>query len=1224
MQLTKLELFGFKSFAGKTEFAFSPGITVVVGPNGCGKSNVVDAVKWVLGEQGTKTLRANEMIDVIFSGNDSRPSLGYAEVSATISNNKGLLPLEYQEVCITRRLYASGESEYYINKQLCRLRDIKDLLLDTGLGTNCYSLIEQGEVDLLLQANAQERRSVFEEAAGISKYKVKKKAAMSKLEKIEQNLLRLNDIVEEVQKQSRSVKLQAAKARKYQEYTQRLKELKVQWALKNFLDLEADKSQTTARIEEVSNQDRNLLRERESLEREKTALEEKIQQRGREISQIHSQLVELEAQVYTTEDKISLETQRVEELELQKARLAHQLQSLQGRVKELRDQHLNIQESITAAEEEIHTLQELLVQREDELHQVEQESTALQQEIEKKKAQAIETLQRHSHLQNHLANITHERETLENRKSRLEERLRGLSQELESLASSRKVLDQEREVLNQKIKELEEGIKESTSKEETLKGQTLSLEEKLSQKRHLLTAKQSRQEALKDFEARAVGIETGTKTLLEEARKEESNLSGIHGILADMVKVDLPNALAVEAALGLKVQALITQSTQDALCALGHLENTQKGRATLFPLDRQDSGANGLAVPQEEGVIAKALDLINCSEPYNHLLNKLLEKTIVVKDLATGLQLSRNCPEARLVTLKGELIEPDGSISGGGGPGQPGIISRRSELEGLEGEISLMAQEVQSLGLAKGELEKECKDLQETIAALEGSLQECQRSLLTREKEIHEQELRLKLLGEERDVNSAETLEISTLLEKLSQRDISLRRELEEVLTLGKEIEREINTSTLEFQKRQSRRAELEGELTELKVKLASKKEKRQGLGETLNYLERSIKESEVELTNSLQEIKGCEERKAQAQRDIESLSIKVKELKEKKDGLFGEKVAKEEEEKVAQAHLSQILQGIQEKEQVHSTLREQLQELRLKEKEFEIKRSDLLERVREEYQVELSSLQKAEIDWSIATPEMEELRTKIERLGHVNLEALEELDQLEIREQFLLNQREDLVKAKNSLTDIIRKINQTSRELFQKSFEDIRENFNAMFRKLFGGGKAHIYLEEGVDILDAGVEIVAQPPGKELRSISLLSGGEKAMTAVALLFAIFQIKPSPFCILDEVDAALDESNINRFTHVLKEFAEHSQFIVITHNKRTMTEGDTLYGITMEESGISKKIAIKLENIRLEKGTSKKVTALEETEEQKTLSPPSTQSPPPVYVPGETGVVSGA
>jgi chromosome segregation protein len=710
-----------------------------------------------------------------------------------------------------------------------------------------------------------------------------------------------------------------------------------------------------------------------------------------------------------------------------------------------------------------------------------------------------------------------------------------------------------------------------------LLGEEASVEETLSHKKQLLSAMRARQETLKDFEARAEGVEGGTKALLEKALQE--GLSGIKGIVADVVKVELPNAPALEAALGARSQTLLTQTTQDALQALSLLETTQTGRATFLPMDYPRNGNNGLQVAGEEGV-AKALDLIHCNEAYLPFLKKLLEKTLVVKDLPAALSLASKYPQARFVTLKGEILEPEGSITGGSPTkADQGLISRRSELESLEKEIKVITEEIESAEKIKRGHEQECKTLESLLIDNRHQLEGLQKVSLDKERGLQEKGLKLNLLMEGKETASIELNEVQSLLEDLSLKEGRLRNGMGEIEKEIQGIKEAVEQTSKTLSEKQSRKEAIEKDLTGLKVTLAAREEKGRSLSAELTRLKEDQEELSQEITVTLQSQREAEERRTATQKEVSSLEQLLEELEGKKGGFSSSINQLEEKEGQHQQDLSQLIPALEEKERERTSLHEVLQSLRLKEREYETKTSDLEERIREEYQVELRGLTPMEIDWSQATQEMEELKTKIERLGNVNLEALQELDQLEIRENFLNTQKDDLLKAKNSLTEIIKKINQTSKELFEKSFNEIKENFNGMFRKLFGGGRAHIFLEECEDILEAGIEIVAQPPEKELRSLSLLSGGEKSLTAVALLLAIFQTKPSPFCILDEVDAALDESNVGRFTQVLKEFAQNSQFIVITHNKRTMTVGDTLYGITMEEPGISKKVAVRLEEI---------------------------------------------
>ncbi|MCB7128548.1 MAG: chromosome segregation protein SMC, partial [Candidatus Brocadiales bacterium] len=969
------------------------------------------------------------------------------------------------------------------------------------------------------------------------------------------------------------------------------------WSLKTFHELGIKQQELALGISELSGRGKTILDQKKSIEQEKIDLEKEHSRLSELLSQIHTEIVTVNSQITSSRDKISLNTQRVKELEFQRTKAVHHIEVLNEKEEELKNRSLDADRELVETTEEINTLQETLDRQRAELDQLNQESQSLQEEIEQKKPQVIDALKRQSRLQNEIDFVNHERQSLINRRTRLEGRLSNISQESEALRQERRSLEEEKERVDSEIRDLEGKLAQLAAGEESLRTEVSSVDEALFKKISLLTAKQSRQEVLRDLEMRALGVDMGTQTVLEESQNDGS-LQGIHGIVADKLTVDLPNALAIEAALGLKVQAVITNTTQDAIDALSHLENTEKGRATFVPMDSPEHEQGSHSITSEEGVIASAVDLANPNETYTPIVKKLLHNTVVVKDLSRAIEISKKYPRTRFVTLKGEIVESDGSIAGGGSKGQPGLISRKSELEVVEREISRISSEIKTTELMKGELQKKAKELEDLAGGLKQRHSESQMERLSIEKDIHDKDLKLKTLKEEEELNDTEITETNSLLEQLSLKEDSHKNDLQEAISNGKQIEEEINAASERLKDKQSLRNEQEARLTEYKVALASKQEKKYGLTETLQRLEESTGETQEELNLSLQERDNCEEKKIETQKDIDTLETLVRELEEKSNILQSEQTAKEEEAGGLRDKLSPLTGKIHEKDEEYSAFQEELQGLKLKEKELEIKRIDLEERVKEEYQVQISEIEAQEIDWTTATQEMEELRGKIGRIGNVNLEALEEQEQLDIRERFLLNQQEDLMKAKNSLSDIIKKINQTCRERFEKSFEEIRENFNAMFRKLFGGGKAHVYLEEGTDILDAGIEIVAQPPGKDLRSISLLSGGEKSLTAVALLFAIFQTKPSPFCILDEVDAALDESNIARFAQVAQEFAQKSQFIIITHNKRTMAVGDMLYGVTMQESGVSKKVTVKLEEIEKQKGLLAKAGKKEKVKEK--------------------------
>ncbi|MDR4507072.1 MAG: chromosome segregation protein SMC [Candidatus Brocadiaceae bacterium] len=1202
MKLKKLELFGFKSFAEKTEIIFEDGVNAVVGPNGCGKSNVVDAIKWVLGEQSVKSLRGNEMVDVIFNGTETRPSLGYAEVSLTIQNNKGILPLEYSEVCITRRLYTSGESEYLINKQASRLKDIRGLFMDTGFGSGAYSVIEQGNVEALLRSDARERRLLFEEAAGISKFKSQKKSALMKLEQVEQNLLRVGDIVEELQKQLRSIKLQASKARKFQDYTERLKKIRVGFSLKTYRDLKNKKNTVSEQLDQTEIQNKKILTQVEELEAQIGEIEETIVLLEQQTVQLQTERVRLEAQISKNYDKITYDTERIKELEFQQEKYTVQQTSLESKVLETSNKALETKELLQILDQEILKFADDQQTKETIHEQIRLECDLLHQDSEERKAEVITLLQKESNFQNEIGRLTTEKDSLKSRKMRLQNRQEEITLFMETLMSEHQERMEQKHALSEEFTSIEQKSSTTRTRLQELNTTIQSLNEQINLQKQRRSSKNSRHEVLMDYETREEGVGLGAKTILEESRKDCSELHGIRGMIADLIRVDLSYALAIETVLGDRAQGIIADTTENAMKALSFLQNNQKGNVIFFPLDRKPGNKNIpehiLQMPEVVGIAGK---LVSGTEEVRIVIDGFLSNTIVVRDLNAALALADYDCTFRYVTLNGELVEPEGSIQGGKRQGQVGIISRKSELIKIGEELTQIQQTLEKLERDKSFLLEKREGFEAEIAQLSKRTEQINILKYSKESEITQIEQKREEYFTEKKINEDEIEEIDIEVRKTCERENVLQTELMSISQRHNQLRQLIEESALLTKEKEQFLRGVQDEITTLKVDLAQKREKKDSLIDILYQLNTELRNAQEQITHIINEGQNCLRKKQEAAEEIRQLELSINDLGIKKTTLEEKTNTLAAERENTEQKASELKTCFEEKRTEHSLIDQQVQELKLKENEHKIRLSTLEERVREEYKLELSELdsstgetcldkedfqfQTAETSdseadfWSAVSKEIEELQGKIERLGNVNLEAIKEQDELEIRENFLLNQKEDLETSHNSLQNLIKKINHTSRESFEKAFQDIRINFQAMFRKLFGGGKADLILEENVDILEAGIEILAQPPNKELRSIMLLSGGEKVMITVALLFAVFQSKPSPFCILDEVDAALDENNIRRFTHVIKEFTTDTQFLMITHNKATMGLADVIYGVTMEEPGVSKKISLKFEEI---------------------------------------------
>jgi len=1182
MRLEKLQVYGFKSFADKTEFPFEPGLTAFVGPNGCGKSNVVDAVRWALGEQRPRALRGSEMADVIFKGNsEGRRSLGYAEVTLILSNEDRALPIEYEQVAITRRLYRSGESEYLVNNQPCRLRDIRELLMDTGIGMDAYSIVEQGKVDLILQSNPKDRRAIFEEAAGISKYNAKRRAAAAKLERVDQNLLRLGDTIEEVRKQLRSIRRQAAAARRYKEYAESLGRLRLAQALHRYHLLLGERSDTQAAIAASQEQQQALSATLERLGAERTALEAEAIENDQRLARVEGHVAELQAQADACEETIRLNRERIADAEAADQRLRLELRQLDGRLQ--------------AARASLEASQQRAGQLAAEIQQVEAELAQARQALQKLAGQCVELARRGESLRTGLLDILRRRAGHQNEVAALESECRAFDAHRQRLGRRRDEiarvvadLAREHEAAVQKIGALEKEIAETGARlaaraEERgeLRAQIENLNQQFAEGSNTLSAKTSRRDLLEDLEARFEGVELGTQTLLER----QADRQRLHGMVADLLQVEPQYALAIEAALGGAVQHLVADTLDSAAEAVTHLKAVDGGRTTLLPLDRLNgNGRNCFENLEHPGVIAPALQLVHYSEAVAPAVKHLLGHTFVVRDLQSAVDIVRaSSAEVRLATLGGDVLEARGSVSGGSEHERTGLLSRKNELRAL-------AAEIQGLGSRLGELRAQRDHFINESTVLDTEVEEARQALnhlnldlATAREHLSRLEDRIKTLREEDVVCESEIADIEGQLLARRSRTQSVEDLIRALDRDEEELKGRLATAEAERHAADEQRASLERAASDLAVARAQKTSERDHLRSTLDRVQREIADGEATQQQAGSELDALAQRRRVAGGEIAAKEEEIRRLVARKDELHRGRVEAENR----RAELIEKIQRLREETQ-QATARlheqqEQSQELRLRLGEQDLRLADLAEKVRDEHHQDLAELhrdyQEPEADWSLLQGEMDELKRKLESMGTVNLLAIEEQTQLEDRLSFLSSQEQDLLSAKQSLQEVIRKVNRQSRQLFEQTFTSVRQNFQELFRKLFGGGRADIVLEPEVDVLEAGVEIIAKPPGKELTKISLLSGGEKALIAAALLLAIFKSKPSPFCILDEVDAALDDSNIGRFVSLLREFLSQSQFIVVTHSKQTMAVADVLYGITMQEPGVSTRIAVRLDEI---------------------------------------------
>ncbi len=1193
--LKALEIVGFKSFAERTRFEFRPGITAIVGPNGSGKSNIVDAVKWVLGEQSVKSLRGREMADVIFNGSSGRTPLNFAEITLTLDNSKGLLAVDTPEVHITRRVYRGGESEYLINRRDCRLRDIRDILAGTGLTTQAYSVIEQGKIDQLLQASPIERRAVFEEAAGISRFKAKKLETLRRLDRLDQNLLRLADIVEEIQNRLRVVRSQAGKAERYRRYTERLRELRMHTAR---LDWDA----MNQRLSALAESSRAVVERKERAVSEQAALEEERHRLESEAITLDAQAGQLQAaasddreRIAATQAAIAHQLGRLRDTEREMDRLGQTLLQLQRRVHESAGAHDSLARSGEEEEQRRRELARTLAEKERDLSEALEALDRVRVLYEQRQSAQWEQLQRSLNAANGAARLETRLESARAEQQRIEkelgiacERRRRLSEEIAYWESQQGRADREEQALMATLE----------SRRATLAATRERLQQVEQHRRELEqhhAARSERRAVLQQLESRREGIEPGVQDFLQRLQEGAPGDRGrVRGLVADLFRAELQAAWLIDAALGETAQYVVLTESAPLFERWLSGDAAPMGRVAFLRLDviaARDRGADpGDVAPVEEalfsnlpGVLGRAADFVETDPDCEPLKRRLLGNVWFVDTLATALRLSECGGQVRFVTLAGEVVEADVLIAGPKTAGG-GLISRKSELRALDEEVARLAESLAGLASEEtalrqqaGQEESALIEAEREAARIRAELTECNHRLDALRVQWEEAEPQVRRWEEQREQMQREIGEIGTLLEQALRE----KAEAEEAARLAEGLLAEAAADLAGAEAAVHERTEV---VTELKVGLAKSEERlrnlraeqlrqeearrerlreRNELAERLSEAARNCRLAQQNVLEGEAELASMYWRKETLARDLWEITLRRRALEEE------------------HARATRRLQTLAK--EIHAAEAE-LHRLELESNGVIHEKAALADRLREDYGISTADLdQPTSLEDHRARDEiqaeMDDLRRKIHLLGNVNLEALEELSQLEHRYQTLSEQYQDLTSAKASLQRIIDRINADSRRLFLATLESVREHFGGLFRELFGGGQASIELEEGADVLESGIEIVARPPGKEPRSISLLSGGEKTLTCVALLLAMFRSRPSMFCVLDEVDAALDEANIDRFAKVLRDFLSVTQFLIITHSKKTMICADAIYGITMEESGVSKRVSVRFEDV---------------------------------------------
>jgi chromosome segregation protein len=1185
--LKALELVGFKSFADKTRLEFPRGITVVVGPNGSGKSNIVDAIKWVLGEQSVKSLRGKEMADVIFNGSATRRALNAAETTLTIDNSQRVLAVDAPEVHITRRVYRSGEGEYLINRQPCRLRDIRDLFAGTGVATEAYSVIEQGKVDILLQSSPRDRRIIFEEAAGISRFKAKKLESQRRLERVDQNLLRLSDIVDEVESRLRTVRLQANKARRYKEYSDRLQALRTQIGLVDWRALTAKLKSLESELQATRDENTLHLSEVEALESQTLSLEAQITQFDLAMRSSEGRIAQNRERIAGRESAIEHQRRRCRDLDEEVARYRRQLTSMSVRAGDLQQQLQLTTEGLQSAEQQHREVARRLAEEERGLTKLTAQVDEFRAENEQQRAAQLEQMRAAAVLGNRISGLEAKVGSTQ------AIRQRG-SKRLAELAATRELLLEEVDQLRQKLAQLEELTLARRTELEQLQSQlaesrrqATAAHQQLHGMRERFSGATQRAAVLDELEKRLEGLSAGVKQVLMQAQGATAGpFSQIRGLVADLVHVNYETAPLVEVALGDMAQCLVVAGGRELLA---HLQESAPlaGRVGFIRLDVMPpkTQLDQVDLHAHAGVLGRADEFVETAPEFAVLAKRLLGKTWVVESLAHALTLAESVGRGlSFVTRAGELVAADGTLYVGPRHTSTGLISRRSELRVLRQQLAELSAQIEQQQALCGQLDARMASEDRQGQALS---EEYQRA----NQELGQQRLRAGAAEErytqvekqhaavDAELNAAES-EHRTAVTDLSDS----REQLEKIEGTLAELEYRIGEGVERANQLEQTRQRFSRETNATKIDVVKSEQRLAHLLAQKSQFERDQQERGKALSDGRSQLEVCLDRLRQAERDILRAESEVAELYLRKESFAADAVRDVHKRDTWREQKAQLAQDVARSRSRIRKLEAKLHAKELAAGEVRHERTTLADRLREDYGIELAELEHQpsaeELQERTAVErEIADLRGKLNSIGGVNLDALAELEELETRFHTLSTQHQDLSSAKASLEHIIGKINADSRRLFAETLEVVRGHFQSLFRKLFGGGQADIVLDEGVDILDSGIEIVARPPGKEPRNISLLSGGEKTLTCVAMLLAIFRSRPSPFCVLDEVDAALDEANIERFISVLQEFLAWTQFIVVTHSKKTMTCASTLYGITMQESGVSKRVSVQFEDV---------------------------------------------
>ncbi len=1190
MYLSKLEIFGFKSFANKTVVNLTKGITGIVGPNGCGKTNIVDALRWCLGEQKSSTLRSDKMENVIFNGTRNKKPMGMAEVSLTLVNDRGVLPTEYSEVKITRRIFRSGESEYLLNNNICRLKDITNLFMDTGMGTNAYSVIELKMVETILSNKAEERRKMFEEAAGVNKYKLRRRLALKKLDDVKADLTRVNDIVSEVEKTVRSLERQAKKADKFNQIQSVLREKELDLAEREWANYTKKKNIAQEKINGMNERKSVVDSEIRRIETELIKFRSQIDEIEKRLGKKRYEIKQQNDKIHDSQKIISVSEERLNSFESNLSRYHEELD-------DFRVQRENAIEQIELNQNKVAELESDIQNKKKELQNFETGIKDKKERLEKERtilrSKSDEILNKFRNLttkENQLNNLQEARSSIDESINKLNEKIQSITNNIAKTVGFIEELQNEKEVVDRKLVSSEKEYSDKQAYKEKLEKEISKLRSDEAEIKSIIRVLRDKIDFINTLITNLEGISKGSKVLLESEGWTDKEKQ----IFADVGTTDEEYKYALEAALKPVLNNLLIENTKDLQSAVEYLKKNDLGKASFFILQNGKVSENGFLsklrefslnrkkkkLSQESGFVDWAYVPVQSDEKWQPYFENVLGKYAIVKDLDTAVNLNKNYPQFNFTTLEGDLVHADGIITAGSLPKlDDSIFGRKQMLEDLKNEFPRHEQSLKEVQKEIEKKEKEISSINLKVISEKGKLLVNEISNI--EKQISQLEFENKKASEEIDKSQEEIKELVTKSNELDNDINELNQELEDKREEKNKEERELS--------------ELESEVATLDHEYRSSLDQQNTLRVELERVYGQKDNAEISLQGAQGNKENAETNIAKREKDIEETSSEIEIVKEniafKKEELSETEEVREKligEEKEIESELNGVKSESVEFESGLTKLRKEREEISdnihesdLQVSEIKLRMEQLHENIQENYSVTIQLKEFDDLDtfdFKERRIEVHKMKEQIKALGSVNLYAYSEYEEARERLDFLHKQRDDLVESEKDLIHSIKEINQTAQDLFADTFEEIRGSFQKIFRTLFDpGDEADLVIEQDVDPLEAKIEIIAKPKGKRPTSIELLSGGEKTLTATALLFAIYLVKPSPFCVLDEVDAPLDDANIDRFTHLIKEFSQNTQFIIVTHNKRTMESAENMYGVTMQEEGISKLVGVQFQ-----------------------------------------------